>query len=363
MNENEKLILNLIKENPFISQQELAEEVGLSRPAVANIISGLVKKEYVQGKAYVLNEQNPIICIGGANIDRKFNITERLIEGTSNPVTSDTSIGGVARNVAENLGRIGEDVLLLTTSGNDAEWQHIESLSRPFMNLDYVEHISSESTGSYTALLDKDGNMTMGFADMSVYDHITPNFMIKNTYLLNKSKCIIADLNCPKETLEFLCSYVEKRDINLVLIAVSGPKMKRLPHNLHAVNWLILNKDEVESYLDRKVNNETELQECMNQIIKLGVQNLIVTTGKDNIYYKSDSESHIFDVSTVEKVIDVTGAGDAFSAGLIYGWLNAYNLKEVIRLAKANANKTIQTAFTVRQDLDEKQLIKDMGEL
>ena len=50
MNENEKLILNLIKENPFISQQELSDKVGLSRPAVANIISGLVKKEYVQGK-------------------------------------------------------------------------------------------------------------------------------------------------------------------------------------------------------------------------------------------------------------------------------------------------------------------------
>ena len=223
MNENEKLILNLIKENPFISQQELSDKVGLSRPAVANIISGLVKKEYVQGKAYVLNEQNPIVCIGGANIDRKFHITDELVQGTSNPVTSETSIGGVARN-AENLGRIGEDVLLLTTSGNDAEWQHISDLSSPFMNVDYVEKISSESTGSYTALLDQHGSMTMGFADMSVYDKITPEFMIKNTYLLNKSKCIIADLNCPKETIEFLCSYAEKKKIKLVLIAVSDLK-------------------------------------------------------------------------------------------------------------------------------------------
>ena len=296
MNENEKLILNLIKENPFISQQELSDKVGLSRPAVANIISGLVKKEYVQGKAYVLNEQNPIVCIGGANIDRKFHITDELVKSTSNPVTSETSIGGVARNVAENLGRIGEDVLLLTTSGNDAEWQHISDLSSPFMNVDYVEKISSESTGSYTALLDQHGSMTMGFADMSVYDKITPEFMIKNTYLLNKSKCIIADLNCPKETIEFLCSYAEKKKIKLVLIAVSGPKMNRLPHNLHAVDWLILNKDEVESFVGKDAQTEAELIQYIGEIRSLGVKNLVVTSGKDKIIYDGDEGQRQFEV-------------------------------------------------------------------
>lgn len=61
-----------IKDNPFISQRELAEAIGLSRPSVANIISGLIQKEYVMGKAYVLNEDYPIVCIGAANVDRKF---------------------------------------------------------------------------------------------------------------------------------------------------------------------------------------------------------------------------------------------------------------------------------------------------
>ncbi|RIN84088.1 winged helix-turn-helix transcriptional regulator [Mammaliicoccus sciuri] len=363
MNENEKLILILIKENPFISQQELSDKVGLSRPAVANIISGLVKKEYVQGKAYVLNEQNPIVCIGGANIDRKFHITDELVKGTSNPVTSETSIGGVARNVAENLGRIGEDVLLLTTSGNDAEWQHISDLSSPFMNVDYVEKISSESTGSYTALLDQHGSMTMGFADMSVYDKITPEFMIKNTYLLNKSKCIIADLNCPKETIEFLCSYAEKKKIKLVLIAVSGPKMNRLPHNLHAVDWLILNKDEVESFVGKDAQTEAELIQYIGEIRSLGVKNLVVTSGKDKIIYDGDEGQRQFEVKKVDNVVDVTGAGDAFTSGLIYGWLKSFEIDKIIDLAKANASKTIQTAYTVRQDLDKKQLIKDMEAL
>ncbi|WP_323702761.1 carbohydrate kinase [Mammaliicoccus sp. Dog046] len=360
MNANEKVILNLIKENPFISQLELSEKVGLSRPAVANIISGLVKKEYVQGKAYVLNEQNPIVCIGGANIDRKFHCSEQLMKGTSNPVTSESSIGGVARNIAENLGRLGEDVILLTTSGNDAEWQHIADLSSPFMNVDYVENISGESTGNYTALLDDEGNMTLGFADMSIYDKITPEFMIKKTFILNKATCIIADLNCPKETLEFLCSYAEKQHIQLVLVAVSGPKMKRLPTNLHAVEWLILNKDEVETFVGKTADTMEELQEYVNEIKMLGPKNIIVTSGNETILYKGSEGNMSFGVNKVDPIVDVTGAGDAFSSALIYGWLKSYDIQQIVQLAQANAAKTIQTTYTVRQDLDRTQLNKDM---
>lgn len=44
MSDSEKEILKRIKDNPFISQRELAEAIGLSRPSVANIISGLIQR-------------------------------------------------------------------------------------------------------------------------------------------------------------------------------------------------------------------------------------------------------------------------------------------------------------------------------
>lgn len=139
MSDSEKEILKRIKDNPFISQRELAEAIGLSRPSVANIISGLIQKEYVMGKAYVLNEDYPIVCIGAANVDRKFYVHKNLVAETSNPVTSTRSIGGVARNIAENLGRLGETVAFLSASGQDSEWEMIKRLSTPFMNLDHVQ--------------------------------------------------------------------------------------------------------------------------------------------------------------------------------------------------------------------------------
>ncbi len=362
MNKNEKMVLENIKENPFISQQELSDKVGLSRSTVANIISGLIKKEYVQGKAYVLNDQYPIVCIGAANVDRKFYVTERLIHGTSNPIESTKSVGGVARNIGENLGRLSQDVTLITACGIDSEWETIRSLSAPFVNLDYVHQISNKSTGSYTALISEAGEMEYGFADMAVYDELTPEVLIQNTYILKRAKCIVADLNIPKASLEFLCAYAEKHGIKVVLIPVSGPKMKNLPHNLHAVNWMIVNRDETEAHFDITIRNEEELLGSVRRWNEAGIEHVIVTNGAKSLAYGSGGEAALYEIERSEKVIDVTGAGDAFSAAVIYGWLKGMDMEDTIRLGMINSRKTIETSYTVRQDLDEHQLIKNLEE-
>lgn len=363
MNKNERMVLDNIKENPFISQQELSEKVGLSRSTVANIISGLIKQEYVQGKAYVLNDDYPIVCIGAANVDRKFYVNDRLIHGTSNPIESTKSVGGVARNIGENLGRLSQDVTLITACGVDSEWDTIKTLSAPFINLDYVHQIGNKSTGSYTALISETGEMEYGFADMAVYDELTPEVLIQNTYVLKRAKCIVVDLNIPRASLEFLCAYAEKHGIKLVLIPVSGPKMDHLPHNLHAVNWMIVNRDETEAYFNISIQGEEDLLEAARKWNRAGVEHVIVTNGSKSLVYSSGERASLYEIEQSADVVDVTGAGDSFSAAVIYGWLKGMDIEDTIRLGMINSRKTIETSYTVRQDLDEHQLIKNLEEI
>ena len=64
-------ILELIRHNPHVSQQELSEQIGISRSAVAGHIASLTREGLILGRAYVLPQaRRPIVCIGGANIDR-----------------------------------------------------------------------------------------------------------------------------------------------------------------------------------------------------------------------------------------------------------------------------------------------------
>jgi pseudouridine kinase len=363
MTEKEQLIYDLIRKNPYISQQELAEAVGLSRPSVANLISGLTKKGHILGRAYILNESQQIVCIGGANLDRKFQVKNKAKLGTSNPIRSVKSVGGVARNIAENLGRLGQEVSLITACGADSDWFFIEESSKLYMNLDQVAKLPGMATGSYTAVLDTDGEMIIALADMEVYESLTPELLLKQVALLDRAKCIVADLNCPKETLQFLSYFAKKHERPLVLIPVSSPKMERLPDDLNGVTWLITNRDESETYFNRTISNQAEWQQAVEKWLSQGIDNVVITNGKNGAMIGNIKEG-IFHVPAIQtEVVDVTGAGDAFSAAVIFSWLEGKNLIEIAKAGTINAAKTLESTFTVRQDLSAAQLQLDMEEL
>ncbi|CAH2716803.1 Pseudouridine kinase [Neobacillus rhizosphaerae] len=364
MTEKEQLIFNLIQKNPYISQQELAEALGLSRPSIANIISGLTRKGEILGRAYVLNESQQIVCIGGANLDRKFQVKNKAQLGTSNPIQSAKSVGGVARNIAENLGRLGMGVSLVTACGTDSDWSFIEESSTLYMHLDQVAKIPGKSTGSYTAVLDTDGELIIALADMEVYESITPELLQKQDVLLSRAKCIVADLNCPKETLQFLCQFARKHDRPIALIPVSSPKMNRIPDDLDGIAWLITNRDESETYFNIKITNEDEWKLALEKWLSLGIANVVITNGKKGAMIANNEEG-IFHMPSIETkdILDVTGAGDAFSSAVIYSWLNGKNLRDIAKAGAVNASKTLQSSYTVRQDLSAAQLQKDMEEL
>jgi pseudouridine kinase len=364
LNEKEQLVLDLIRKNPYVSQQELAESLGLSRPSIANMISGLIKKGKILGRAYILTESQPVICIGGANIDRKFHVKEKAQLGTSNPSYTSQNAGGVARNIAENLGRLGMDVSLISTSGLDTDWSFIAESSSLYMNLDTVTQFPEKSTGSYTAVLDSNGELIIALADMEVYEAITPDLLLKHDTLLSQAKCIMVDLNCPKETIQFLCHFAKNHTIPIVLIPVSSPKMSRLPDDLAGVTWLITNRDESETFFQTEIKNEEDWKKVLEKWLTLGVSNVVVTNGKKGSMI-GNKEEGIYHVPSIEinEIADVTGAGDAFSSAVIYSWLEGKTLFEIAKAGTINASKTLQSPYTVRQDLSAEQLQKDMEEL
>lgn len=318
----------------------------------------------IPGNAYVLNENPPIICVGGANVDRKLYAKFELTNETSNPVISSRTIGGVARNIAENLGRLGEQVALISASGNDLEWKEIYDISSPFMNLEHVTQIENSSTGSYTAVLDRNGDLSIAFADMDIFEEITPELLKKNSNILRSAKCIVVDLNCPVESVEFLCSFTTKHNIPLVIIPVSSPKMNRLPKTLSAVSWLIVNKDETETFMNIEINDDKDWESAVDKWLELGVKNVIVTNGSKGVFTGTEGgEIRYFPAIEESLVVDVTGAGDSFCSGVIYSWLQKKDFDYIIKSGLVNAQKTILSKHTVRQELSQNQFKIDMEEI
>ena len=356
VNEKEQLVLQTIKNNPFLSQQEMAEALKMSRPALANIISGLTKKGEIIGRAYVLPERNSIFTIGGANVDRKFHIDGRVQYGTSNPSTVTESVGGVARNIAENLGRFGNEVKLITLLGQDQGAKFIEKESQAFMGLDYVEVMPDLKTGSYSAVLDTNGELILAMADMSIYDSLLPAVLKKHEALLSNAKCIIIDLNCPKETVEYLQNLACLRGIPLAIIPVSSPKIKNMPDDLVGVTYFICNRDEAEAYLNIRVLNDQDYNTAVKLLIEKGASNVILTLGDQGAIVGNMEGVSYFEAEKANEIIDVTGAGDAFVGGFLHGVLNEEPFMSAVKFGQYNAARTLQSDKTVRQNISAEEL-------
>ncbi|MDZ5473523.1 carbohydrate kinase [Bacillus sp. 31A1R] len=351
MSEKESLILNLIEEDPFISQNDLADKTGLSRSAVAGYVSSLTKQGKLLGRAYVIPKKKRVLCVGGANIDRKFQMLEELVNHTSNPVNSSASCGGVARNIAENLGRLDVDVSLMTVVGEDHEGKWLLEKTATFVEVDPSQKLPNQSTGTYTAVLDKDGELQVAFASMSIYDSINPDFVDEKWGYFASAELVMIDTNFPADVLEKIITRCEIENIPVCITTVSTPKVKRLPVSLKGVKWLIANQDEAEALAGYKISSEADLFKAAEIIMEKGVEKVIITRGdKGLIYYTKDLGSGVLIPPKVE-VVDVTGAGDSLVAGIMYASLKGVNIENACKVGMTCSILTLQSKETVNSNL------------
>lgn len=358
MNEKEALILKQIKKNPFISQIELAAKTDVSSSAVAGYISSLIKQGKVLGQAYILPKKRQVLCVGGANIDRKIWSKDELKPGTSNPAESSKSCGGVARNIGENLGRLGSDVSVLTIVGDDHEGHWLMEYTKAFADVTPSETLQGQSTGVYTAVLDYQGEMSVALAEMSIYDSITPDFIDRKWGYFASSELIMLDSNFPAEVLERIIVRCRKENIQLCITPVSSPKAKKLPHDLLGVTWLIANKDEAEAISGITIENEGDFFKAAEIIIHKGAERVVISRGdKGLVYFTAKGEAGVL-IPPAISVIDVTGAGDSLVAGIIYAHLNGIQTEDACKIGMACSILTLQTIETVNPILNNKQLLE-----
>ena len=359
-------ILALIQRNPYLSQQELSEQVGISRSAVAGHISALTREGLILGRAYVLPQaQRPIVCIGGANIDRKMRTTSPLQMGTSNPVRVQETFGGVARNVAENLARLGAPTQLLTVVGQDPAGAHLLAALRDCgVDTGGCLAVAGVNSGTYTAVLDDSGEMVLALAHMDVCAQQTPEWLRQCAAQRAAARLVVADLNLPAESVAQLLQDAQTSAAPLVIVAVSEPKMANLPADLSGLNLLILNVGELHARVGRALNTEADIAAACREVHAQGVRRIIVTRGAQGVLYSEYSEysddhdgkdnggslSHI--PAPAVTVRDVTGAGDSFSAAVCWSLYHAPDdLGLAARRGVALSALTVQSEQSVLPDL------------
>ncbi|SEL52815.1 pseudouridine kinase [Roseateles sp. YR242] len=355
MNSTKDQLLALVEANPFISQQALGDTLGLSRSAVAGHLAQLVKEGRILGRAYVLPNRQPLLCIGGSNLDRKLRAHEPLRMGSSNPARQFESAGGVARNIAENLARLGLPVHLLTAVGRDAAGQALLG-DLQALGVDCTGSLQApdQPTGSYTAVLDPQGDLVLALADMALTDQLDPDFIRRCAPQRAAARWMVADLNLGAATLDLLRQEAITREQRLVVVAVSAPKMRRLGEALAGIDLLILNRAELCALLDQPLDSDASLTAAWRQLQSRGLGRLVMSDGAHGVRFSDGDELRALPAPKVPRarLREVTGAGDALSAGIVAGLhRDADDLRAACKLGLSLAALTLQTDATVSPDL------------
>jgi sugar/nucleoside kinase (ribokinase family) len=288
-----------------------------------------------------------IMCIGGAAVDRKYRALAPVRPGTSNPVTSERSFGGVARNVAENIARLGAQVSMMTILGDDENGRALlEDLKRLQIDTEQVTILGGHATAEYVAVLQPDGDLAVGLANMAIFDSMTPPLLRKAWPDLS-SAWILADCNMPSETLHELIDLARRQSVMLALDGVSTPKVMRLPQGLAGVGVLFLNLDEAQALLGQSSLSPEAAAEAL---LARGAQRVVLTLGERGLI--ATDRSGAARVGAIKaKVADATGAGDALIAATLVAMLDGRSLAEAARLGTAAAALTIESTASVRPDL------------
>ena len=275
-----------------------------------------------------------VLVIGGANVDVKAKTLASHILRTSNPGMVSIKAGGVARNIAHNLARLNVDTTLLSVIGNDAFGEMLmRETSKAGVNTNHIMR-TNQATGSYIAVLNAQGELITAVSDMELLSFLSKEYIADQKQLVKENKYIIGDCNLSEETLDEIANQASER---LIIEPVSVSKSKKLLSLLknHQIFLATPNLDQIEA-----LTGTRDIPASAKALHKLGLQNIVIHAGEQGAYVSDGKEiAHI--PGQANTIVDVTGAGDAATAGLISGILKNFPLAKAAIIGQEIAAKVI----------------------
>ena len=301
---------------------------------------------------------NPaVVIIGGANSDQKWQTRARAVIGSSNPATVQISSGGVGRNVAENLARMGVSSALITAVGDDAEGDRIRrEADAAGVDTRYII-VTPESTGVYTVVLDSSGEMVIAVSDMAAMKVISADAVNARRSLIANTRCLVLDCNVPASGLIRAVELAADNDVPVIIDPVSVPKADLISAILAAglpLHTITPNLDEMFRLTGTTGSSRADLCAACAQMHASNVRNVWISLGSSGSFLSvlKDVTQRVEMIAAAPATLNnATGAGDAMLAGYVTGLLRGLDEFAAARLGRAAAAITIESAETVNPSM------------
>jgi pseudouridine kinase len=353
MTKRESEILEIIQQNPMISQKEIAEKLNITRSSVGVHIANLMSQGFIAGKGYVLNDGFFVTVVGGCNMDILGRPDGPIKQNDSAPGKISYSEGGVGRNIAENLARLEAPIKLLSAVGKDANGERIvDNGNRCGIDMSRVKVVEGKTTSTYLSVLDHEGEVLNALSDMSIVSEINTAYMGQNMGLMNRSKLVCVDTNLNQEVIDMIFAQCTAP---IFVDTVSSAKCTKIKGHEDKIFLLKPNIIEAQKLLNITIENEADIIKAMEIFLMRGIKNIIITAGSDGVYF-ANSQGIWFAKASGAEIVNSNGAGDAFMSGLLYGFLHGESLKEACETAYNASLIALKSEKTINPEMSVKLL-------
>ncbi len=304
----------------------------------------------------------PILVIGAAGVDMVGVLDQDARPHGLNTARNRFSFGGVARNVAENLARLGQPVSLMSVVGGDSPGgQLLKHTAACGVDVSACLVLPEASTASYLAVYDANGVLQMSVEDMRVLDLLTPAHLKAQEKRFREASLILVDANLTPRALTTVFRLAKAAKVPVCADATTTARSRRLLPHLDKLFLLTANSAEasVLAECSQPVQEREGGLQVARQLVSRGAGTAIITLAHLGVCYATaEVNGHI--PAMRASIIDPTGAGDALLATVLFGLVNDMPLDDAVRLGVTAAALVLNHPGTVLPGLSLERLYDEL---
>ncbi|XP_053799465.1 uncharacterized protein LOC128788448 isoform X1 [Vidua chalybeata] len=327
------------------------------------------------------------VVIGGINVDfiAKAQNAEILGVGQTNAGRVRRTFGGVGRNLADCLSRLGQAPLLLSAVGKD---EHLESVLHycHHMDMSGVLQLEGKSTATYCAVVTSAGELSVGLGDMDIHHQITEQYVSQFKENLCQAPLVCIDGNVPLSTIQYVCQLAREHQLAVCYEPTDENKASKpfLSDSWKALTYISPNLQELRA-INRTLGNPlpAELPSRLEDVVQAAValacpllahlHCVVVTLGAHGILLCGKSlggsislypgahdqaaaarlcAAHYPAIPiSREEIVNVSGAGDSLMAGILAGMLAKHDTGTCVRMGLLAASLSLRSYEPISSEI------------
>jgi pseudouridine kinase len=298
-----------------------------------------------------MGSEAPVVVIGAASLDIKGQLVRDFMPGTSNAASIRISAGGVARNIAENLVRLGiRSSLIAAVCGDDFGNAIIQQTTAAGVDTSGVMITCDQPSASYIAIIGPNSELLAGLDDSSAARLIMPEWIDHFADSIRQAPMVLIDANLARPTADYVLDICDEAGVPVAFEPVAYGLATRFHDRVGRFTLITPNMLEAEALSGLPVTDVASATKAAQHLVGLGTAIVVVTLASEGaVYATADEVGHVPAMPT--DVLDPTGAGEALAAAVIYGLVNDIPISECVRLGVIAAAVTLRSPETVAPEL------------